>query len=182
LEEKNAELCKLEAFAASIFIYTVSHLSSERASFAEGHSVSGENIVDDPDALAELKKVGYMTTPVIVIDGSMIVGLCGCGRLAQLEDRHDRITPKKSFVEIYDVAYISIVDCRNKDGLPMRDSRERIVLRALIFSSQEDQLDSFFNNRQVVSLSSGHSCVNSSYVRRPPFDLQPAPGSSHPVV
>jgi glutaredoxin 3 len=32
------------------------------------------DIVQDPGALADLKKLGYMTTPVIVIDGSVIVG------------------------------------------------------------------------------------------------------------
>ena len=31
-------------------------------------------ITPDPGALADLKKLGYMTTPVIVIDGSVIVG------------------------------------------------------------------------------------------------------------
>ena len=33
-----------------------------------------KNIAQDPGALADLKKLGYMTTPVIVIDGSVIVG------------------------------------------------------------------------------------------------------------
>jgi glutaredoxin len=28
----------------------------------------------DPNALAELQKLGYMTTPVLVIDGTVIVG------------------------------------------------------------------------------------------------------------
>ena len=32
------------------------------------------DIAQDSDALANLKKLGYMTTPVIVIDGSVIVG------------------------------------------------------------------------------------------------------------
>ena len=32
------------------------------------------DIAQDSGALADLKKVGYMTTPVIVIDGSVIVG------------------------------------------------------------------------------------------------------------
>ncbi len=32
------------------------------------------DIAQDPSALADLKKLGYMTTPVIVIDGSVIVG------------------------------------------------------------------------------------------------------------
>jgi glutaredoxin len=31
-------------------------------------------LFEDPGALADLKKLGYMTTPVIVIDGSVIVG------------------------------------------------------------------------------------------------------------
>jgi len=33
-----------------------------------------KDIAQKPDALADLKKLGYMTTPVIVIDGSVIVG------------------------------------------------------------------------------------------------------------
>jgi len=32
------------------------------------------DIAQDPSALADLKKLGYMTTPVIVIDGSVVVG------------------------------------------------------------------------------------------------------------
>ena len=32
------------------------------------------DIAQDPSALADLKKLGYMTTPVIVIDGAVIVG------------------------------------------------------------------------------------------------------------
>ena len=32
------------------------------------------NVADDESALKELKELGYMTTPVIVIDGSVIVG------------------------------------------------------------------------------------------------------------
>jgi hypothetical protein len=32
------------------------------------------DIAQDPGALADLKKLGYMTTPLIVIDGSVIVG------------------------------------------------------------------------------------------------------------
>ena len=32
------------------------------------------DIAQDPVALADLKKLGYMTTPVIVVDGSVIVG------------------------------------------------------------------------------------------------------------
>lgn len=30
--------------------------------------------MSDPTALGDLKKLGYMTTPVIVIDGTVIVG------------------------------------------------------------------------------------------------------------
>lgn len=33
-----------------------------------------KDIAQDPSALADLKKLGYMTTPLIVIDGSVIVG------------------------------------------------------------------------------------------------------------
>ncbi len=32
------------------------------------------DIAQDPGTLADLEKLGYMTTPVIVIDGSVIVG------------------------------------------------------------------------------------------------------------
>ena len=40
----------------------------------KGIEFQEKNIAQDPGALAELKKLGYMTTPVIVIDGSVIVG------------------------------------------------------------------------------------------------------------
>ncbi len=33
-----------------------------------------KDITKDPDALTDLQKLGYMTTPVIVIDGAVIVG------------------------------------------------------------------------------------------------------------
>jgi glutaredoxin 3 len=33
-----------------------------------------KDIAQEPSALADLKKLGYMTTPVIVIDASVIVG------------------------------------------------------------------------------------------------------------
>ena len=33
-----------------------------------------KNIMQDPTALDDLKKLGYMTTPVIVVNGSVIVG------------------------------------------------------------------------------------------------------------
>ena len=40
----------------------------------KGIQFQEKNIAQDPSALADLKKLGYMTTPVIVIDGSVIVG------------------------------------------------------------------------------------------------------------
>ena len=40
----------------------------------KGIKFQERDIAQDPGALAELKKLGYMTTPVIVIDGSSIVG------------------------------------------------------------------------------------------------------------
>jgi glutaredoxin 3 len=33
-----------------------------------------KDVAQDPSALEDMKKLGYMTTPVIVIDGSVIVG------------------------------------------------------------------------------------------------------------
>jgi len=47
---------------------------SEGVSFARGPSLSERDIAQDPGALADLKKLGYMTTPVIVIGGAVIVG------------------------------------------------------------------------------------------------------------
>ncbi len=40
----------------------------------KGIKFQEKNITQDSSALAELKKLGYMTTPVIVIDGMVIVG------------------------------------------------------------------------------------------------------------
>jgi glutaredoxin 3 len=40
----------------------------------KGITFQERDIAQDPGALADLKKVGYMTTPVIVIDGTVIVG------------------------------------------------------------------------------------------------------------
>ena len=40
----------------------------------KGIQFQDKDIAQDPSALADLKKLGYMTTPVIVIDGSVIVG------------------------------------------------------------------------------------------------------------
>jgi glutaredoxin len=39
-----------------------------------GLAFQERDIAQDPDALADLKKLGYMTTPVIVIGGAVIVG------------------------------------------------------------------------------------------------------------
>jgi glutaredoxin len=44
------------------------YLSQKNIAFQE------HDIAQDAGALADLKKLGYMTTPVIVIDGSVIVG------------------------------------------------------------------------------------------------------------
>jgi glutaredoxin len=40
----------------------------------KGIKFQERDIAQDPSVLADLKKLGYMTTPVIVIDGSVIVG------------------------------------------------------------------------------------------------------------
>ncbi len=40
----------------------------------KGIKFQERDIAQDPGALADLKKLGYMTTPVIVIDGAVIVG------------------------------------------------------------------------------------------------------------
>jgi len=40
----------------------------------KGITFQERDIAQDPDALADLKKLGYMTTPVIVIEGTAIVG------------------------------------------------------------------------------------------------------------
>ena len=44
------------------------YLSQKAVQFQE------RDIAKDPSALADLKKLGYMTTPVIVIDNLVIVG------------------------------------------------------------------------------------------------------------
>ena len=44
------------------------YLSQKGVQFQE------KDIVQDSNALADLKKLGYMTTPVIVFDGSVVVG------------------------------------------------------------------------------------------------------------
>ncbi len=33
-----------------------------------------KDVMADPSALEDLKKLGYMTTPVLVIDGTVVVG------------------------------------------------------------------------------------------------------------
>lgn len=43
-------------------------LSQNKIAFTE------RNIAADPSALAELEKLGYMTTPVTAIDGEVVVG------------------------------------------------------------------------------------------------------------
>jgi glutaredoxin len=40
----------------------------------KGIQFQEKDIMQDPTALDDLKKLGYMTTPVIVIDGVVIVG------------------------------------------------------------------------------------------------------------
>ena len=40
----------------------------------KGLAFQDRDIAQDPSALADLKKLGYMTTPVIVVDGAVIVG------------------------------------------------------------------------------------------------------------
>ena len=40
----------------------------------KGIKFQEKDIAHDPDSLSDLKRLGYMTTPVIVIDGSVIVG------------------------------------------------------------------------------------------------------------
>ena len=40
----------------------------------KGIKFQERDIAQDPSVLADLKKLGYMTTPVIVIDDSVIVG------------------------------------------------------------------------------------------------------------
>lgn len=53
----------------------------------KGVQFSERNVVSDPDALQELRRLGYMTTPVIVIDGATIVGLDEVKITAALEQQ-----------------------------------------------------------------------------------------------
>ena len=50
--------------------------ASERKSFFSANGVVFErrDIVNDPSAMAELVKIGVMTTPVTVVDGDVVVG------------------------------------------------------------------------------------------------------------
>ena len=50
------------------------------------------NIAADESALAELEKMGYMTTPVTVIDGEVIVGF-DRAKLESLLLRNSRVSP-----------------------------------------------------------------------------------------
>ena len=54
-------------------------LSRENISYTE------RNVAEDESALEELKRLGYMTTPVIVIDGTVIVGFNEAELIKQLE-------------------------------------------------------------------------------------------------
>jgi len=40
----------------------------------KGVAYQERNVQEDKSALEELQKLGYMTTPVVVIDGEIIVG------------------------------------------------------------------------------------------------------------
>ena len=40
----------------------------------KGVQFTERNIVQEPEALNELRRLGYMTTPVTVVDGNVIVG------------------------------------------------------------------------------------------------------------
>ncbi len=48
-------------------------LSQKQVEFTE------RNIAADPAALAELEKLGYMTTPVTLVDGEVVVGFDRAG-------------------------------------------------------------------------------------------------------
>jgi glutaredoxin 3 len=41
---------------------------------AKGITFENRDITTDPHALEELEKLGYMTTPVTIIDGEVVVG------------------------------------------------------------------------------------------------------------
>src|SRR5579883_3384009 len=48
--------------------------TDERVSFAKANSVQERDVTKDADAVAELQRLGYVTTPITVIDGAVIVG------------------------------------------------------------------------------------------------------------
>ncbi|MCH9032548.1 MAG: glutaredoxin family protein [candidate division Zixibacteria bacterium] len=57
---------------------TKEFLSRNNISYAE------RNVAEDESALEELKQMGHMTTPVIVIDGTQIVGFNEAELIKQL--------------------------------------------------------------------------------------------------
>lgn len=48
----------------------------------QGVQFTERNIVQEPEALNELRRLGFMTTPVTVVDGNVIVGFDE-GKLSQ---------------------------------------------------------------------------------------------------
>ncbi|MHB9032166.1 MAG: glutaredoxin domain-containing protein [Anaerolineae bacterium] len=40
----------------------------------KGQPFTERDIVSDPQAIVELEKLGYLTTPVVVVDGQVVVG------------------------------------------------------------------------------------------------------------
>jgi glutaredoxin-like protein NrdH len=48
----------------------------------KGVQFTERNIAQEPEALNELRRLGYMTTPVTVVDGNVIVGFDE-GKLSQ---------------------------------------------------------------------------------------------------
>ncbi len=53
----------------------------------QGVQFTERNIVQEPAALEELRRLGYMTTPVTVVDGNVIVGFDE-GKLSQALGLH----------------------------------------------------------------------------------------------
>src|SRR5258708_39084051 len=80
----------------------------------KGLEFQERNIAQDPGALADLKKLGYMTTPVIVIDGSVIVGF-DAEKIDQAvsgllyRSREDEKTPKGRDGRSLRIAFVLIV-------------------------------------------------------------------------
>jgi hypothetical protein len=54
-----------------------------RSPLPEGDPFTVKNIQEEPEALAELQKLGYRATPVTVIDGDVVVGF-DRGRIERL--------------------------------------------------------------------------------------------------